>query len=136
MDTVAAARCKLHVQLGQAISVKVANGQLIESTGKCVAVPLSIQGIPFTVDFLTLPLGGCDVVLGIQWLFTLSPILWDFVNMSMQFQYNGQEISLKGLTAPQSNLIDDEESFETFGCGSKGIFLQILACSSIEPPSL
>ncbi|XP_035545954.1 uncharacterized protein LOC118348438 [Juglans regia] len=136
VDTVAAARCKLHVQLGQTISVKVANGQLIESTGKCVAVPLSIQSIPFTVDFLTLPLGGCDAVLGIQWLSTLSPILWDFVNMSMQFQCNGQEISLKGLTVPQSNLIDDEESFETFGCGSKGIFLQIVACSSIELPSL
>ncbi|KAF5477456.1 hypothetical protein F2P56_004096 [Juglans regia] len=136
VDTVAAARCKLHVQLGQAISVKVANGQLIESTGKCVAVPLTVQSIPFTVDFFTLPLGGCDAVLGIQWLSTLSPILWDFVNMSMQFQFNGQEISLKGLTVPQSNLIDDEESFETFGCGSKGIFLQIVPCSSIELPSL
>ncbi|KAF5468735.1 hypothetical protein F2P56_012865 [Juglans regia] len=56
--------------------------------------------------------------------------------MSMQFQYNGQEISLKGLTVPQSNLIDNEESFGTFGCGSKGIFLQIVACSSIELPSL
>ncbi|KAF5468734.1 hypothetical protein F2P56_012865 [Juglans regia] len=56
VDTVAAARCKLHVQLGQTINVKVANGQLLESTGKCVAVPLSIQSIPFTVDFFTLPL--------------------------------------------------------------------------------
>ncbi|KAF5472135.1 hypothetical protein F2P56_008875 [Juglans regia] len=136
VDTVAAARCKLHVQLGQTINVKVANGQLLESMGKCVAVPLSIQSIPFTVDFFTLPLGGCDAVLGIQWLSTLSPILWDFVNLSMQFQCNGQDISLKGLTVPQSNLIDNEESFGTFGCASKGIFLQIVACSSIELASL
>ncbi|KAF5471905.1 hypothetical protein F2P56_008668 [Juglans regia] len=52
------------------------------------------------------------------------------------FPFDGQKVSLKGLTVSQSNLIDDDESFETFGCGSKGIFLQIVAYSSIEPSSL
>ncbi|XP_041009433.1 uncharacterized protein K02A2.6-like [Juglans microcarpa x Juglans regia] len=66
VDTTVAAQCKLHVQLGQTICVKVANGQLIDSTGKCRVVHLFIQGIPFIVDFFTLPLGGCDPILGIQ----------------------------------------------------------------------
>jgi hypothetical protein len=32
-----------------------------------------------------LPLPGYDVVLGTQWLATLSPILWDFVAFAMSF---------------------------------------------------
>ena len=41
-------------------------------------------------DMFSLPLGGCDVVLGTQWLHTLGPILWDFVELWMQFLVNGK----------------------------------------------
>ena len=44
-----------------------------------------------------LPLGGCDVVLGSQWLPTLGPILWDFSKIWMQFSVNGKKHTLKGL---------------------------------------
>ena len=29
-------------------------------------------------------LGGCDVVLGAQWMRTLGPILWDFAELSLE----------------------------------------------------
>jgi hypothetical protein len=44
-----------------------------------------------------LPLVGCDVVLGIQWLRLLGPILWDFVALIMEFTYVGNRCLLKGL---------------------------------------
>ena len=70
-------------------SVVVANGERLSSLGRCNGVKLFLQGIPIEVDFFLLPLEGCDVVLGVQWLGTLGPILWDFGRMQMQFTIAG-----------------------------------------------
>jgi hypothetical protein len=61
----------------QVIKVKIANGEVLTSEGKCIYV--SVQGNIFCSEFFVLTLvGGCDVVLGVQWLRTLGPIIWDF----------------------------------------------------------
>jgi hypothetical protein len=57
------------------IKVRIANGQQISSPGKCEALSVKVQGNVFQVDLYILPLAGCDVVLGIQWLRLLGPIL-------------------------------------------------------------
>ena len=49
-------------------SVVVSNGERLLSPGRCNGVKLPLQGIPIEVDFFLLPLEGCDVVLGVQWL--------------------------------------------------------------------
>jgi hypothetical protein len=66
-----------------AIMVRVANGQTIRSPGKSSDLCLKIQGTLFRVDLYILPLAGCDMVLGIQWLRLLGPILWDFDQLTM-----------------------------------------------------
>ena len=35
-------------------------------------------------------MGDCDIVLKVEWLHTLSPILMDFKELTMQFQQEGQ----------------------------------------------
>ncbi|KAJ0092393.1 hypothetical protein Patl1_26254 [Pistacia atlantica] len=57
---------------------KRANGDKLSSEGKCKNTKLSAQGIPIVTDFYLLPLGGCDIVLGIFWLQTLGPIFGIF----------------------------------------------------------
>ena len=49
-------------------SMVVSNGERLSSPRRCNEVKLSLQGIPIKVDFFLLPLEGCDVVLGVQWL--------------------------------------------------------------------
>lgn len=49
-------------------------------------------------DVLLLPLSGSDLVLGIQWFSALGPILWDFKNLTMEFQKDGKKIKLRGAT--------------------------------------
>lgn len=40
------------------------------------------------------PLVGCNLILGMQWLQTLGPILWDCLYLTMEFKKNGKLIKL------------------------------------------
>jgi hypothetical protein len=81
----------------EAIKVRIANGQEVISPGKSSNISLRLQGTKFLVDLCVLPLAGCDVVLGIQWLNLLGPILWDFVAFTMEFTHANHKCLLKGL---------------------------------------
>jgi hypothetical protein len=47
----------------------------------------------FSID-----MGGCDIVLGVDWLRTLGPILMDFKELTMQFNQEGQQYKFQGIT--------------------------------------
>ncbi|GJX99566.1 gypsy/ty3 retroelement polyprotein [Tanacetum coccineum] len=53
------------------MQVSVANGQRMMSTSVYHDLKWSLQNEVFTSDVMLLPLGGCEIVLGIQWLATL-----------------------------------------------------------------
>nr|GEZ84574.1 hypothetical protein [Tanacetum cinerariifolium] len=46
------------------------------------------KGVELTSDVFILPLGGCDLVLGVQWLSILGNIKWNFKDLIMDFMYN------------------------------------------------
>ncbi|GKE30054.1 hypothetical protein Tco_1445438 [Tanacetum coccineum] len=62
----------------------------------------TIQGQVFETDVMILPLEGCEMVLGIQWLATLGTIQFDFKNLVMDFVLKGKRCVLRG--TPQSTL--------------------------------
>lgn len=66
--------------------------------GKCSNFSWKFQGYSYSSEISTLPLDCCDLVLGLQWLSTLGPILWDFLNPRMEFTLNGQKNVLRGIT--------------------------------------
>ena len=47
-------------------------------------------------DLMLLPLGCCDMVLGIEWLVTLGDITWNFDKLTMEFSVNGKRQVLRG----------------------------------------
>ena len=49
------------------------------------------------LDFNVLHLGGCEVILGTQWLSTLGVISWNFRLLTMEFMHLGKRVFLKGL---------------------------------------
>ena len=77
----------------------MANGQTVGCEGRTKAVPLHMQGYSYTIDFFILTLGGCDIVLGVQWLRTLGPILWDFCKLFMEFSILGGSQKLQGMAS-------------------------------------
>lgn len=80
-----------------ALKVTVADGESLGTRGICENVGWLCQGVEFQNDFMVLPLKGCDLVLGVQWLVSLGPIIWNFEALTMKFQYHGDCCELKGL---------------------------------------
>jgi len=79
------------------MDVTIASGEKIHSPGKCVQVPVELQGMTFTIDFYILQLEDYEVVLGTQWLRILGPICWDFETLEMQFVWDKVPIILHGI---------------------------------------
>nr|CCI55439.1 PH01B031C15.22 [Phyllostachys edulis] len=94
------ARVGLSLTPRTGLSVAVANGDHVTSGGICRATLISIDKEDFILDFLTIPLDGFDVVLGVQWLGSLGPITWDFHHRMMRFQRQGREIVWHGANPP------------------------------------
>jgi hypothetical protein len=89
-------RLGLQVTLQPGLSVKVASGERLQSYDPCRATTLTIQDEQFVMDCYTLPLEGFDVVLGVQWLRSLGPIVWDFAALSMAFICEGWSVRFIG----------------------------------------
>jgi hypothetical protein len=85
ISTEAATQCGANISQRKGIHVVVANGDQVESSGICRGLGITIFYEPFDVDCYAIPLGGFDVVLGVQWLSTLGPSLWDFNNITLSF---------------------------------------------------
>ena len=59
----------------------------------------------FQADLRPTPLGGCDMVFGIQWLDELGLTLWDFKNLWMKFIVDGRKFMLRGATIGPDKLV-------------------------------
>jgi len=78
------------------LQLAVANEDRVPSSGFHQAVDMTIGGEQFSVDCFELELGGYDMVLGVQWLGTLGPILWDFTRQTMCFSREGRQVIWTG----------------------------------------
>lgn len=68
--------CKVYQMIPQ--NVSEADGRVIKSVKRSKGFTWLMQGVMFTDDFLVLPIGSYDVVLGIQWLCKLGDIQVNF----------------------------------------------------------
>jgi len=84
------------------LQVVVANGSKIRSPGQCPNVPVMMGNQLIHIDFYIFKLNEVDAVLGVNWLQTLGPILWDFKAKSMVFKQNGRVMELQGTDSPHS----------------------------------
>lgn len=82
-------------------NVKVANGSPLRCTGKFKDITFSLQGIPFTATFYSLPIMGLDVVLGIQWLQQLGTVACNWKLLTMDFFWEGKQRHLQGIQTQQ-----------------------------------
>ncbi|KAJ0578410.1 putative nucleotidyltransferase, Ribonuclease H [Helianthus annuus] len=86
------------------VTVGVANGTEIVCANYSPNFQWFMQGMWFTTDVLVIPLDSYDMVLGVQWLLTLGSIVWNFMDMTMQFTIGNTQCSLKGVDSNKVSL--------------------------------
>ncbi|GJY99406.1 gypsy/ty3 retroelement polyprotein [Tanacetum coccineum] len=78
------------------LAVTVRGGRKLISDAVCKNFEWQLQGKTFYTDMMILPLGGCEMVLGIQWLATLRDIKCNFSQLRMEFMYKNKRMTLRG----------------------------------------
>lgn len=99
-----AQRAGLCFQDSRGAYVTVANGDRIACCGLASDVALQIGEEFFTVDCYAIPLDCHDMVLGVAWLRTLGPILWDFDDLCMAFTHHGRCVLWKGIGSTRTDI--------------------------------
>ena len=100
----------LHTQTINGLSVSVANGAQMWVQDMCPGVLWRAGDVTQQIDCFVLPLKGCDMVLGVQWLRSLGPIIWDFTTLTMQFTVDNQKMTLHGIVAGGVSMATKKQS--------------------------
>ncbi|KAH9667504.1 hypothetical protein KPL70_021062 [Citrus sinensis] len=127
-----AKRLGLSVQAIPPFRVYISNGDFLTCRFLCPKVPINMQGHEFLLDFFLLPIEGPDAVLRIQWLQSLGRISMDYSEMTMEFQWEGKSVILRGDPIPNPNLISFNQ-FHALLSNSKIDSLFELHSLSTEP---
>jgi hypothetical protein len=86
------------------LRVLVANGDRVPCQGVARNVALAIGTKEFSIDFFSINLGEFDLILGVEFLRTLVPILWDFEDLCMSFTRGGRRLLWKGMSSPRDDI--------------------------------
>eukprot|EP00253_Pinus_taeda_P035310 PITA_35310 len=84
--------------------VMVVNGGTINCSGKCHNIKLSMGECALTSPILSIPMGGADVVPGVQWLQSLGIIAFNFQELFMKFSVEGKEVELTDVSTLESSI--------------------------------
>jgi hypothetical protein len=102
VDSEAAARAGIVFDTPAGLSVAVANDDRVSSSGCSTNLKIFVAGDEFIINCYGLALGSYDMVLGVQWLESLRPILWDFKNRTMSFVRHGCAVRWSASAPPES----------------------------------
>ncbi|XP_026459874.1 uncharacterized protein LOC113360593 [Papaver somniferum] len=136
IDSALAKELQCPVTHTASLLVTVANGEKIISSGICSQLNWSMQGHKFCGDLRLIPLGGCDIVLGADWLRNLGDVLFNLSKLCITFTYKGRKITLTG--APQKSslsMMSGSTVRKFLQKHSHGLVGQLFSISSQPPPS-
>ncbi|TYK23464.1 putative retroelement pol polyprotein [Cucumis melo var. makuwa] len=109
--------------------VILGSGAAIQGKGICEKLEVQLNGWKIVEDFLPLELGGVDVILGMQWLYSLGVTTVDWKNLSLSFVAEGKEVNIKGdpsLTKARINLKNMIKNWEEKDSGF------LIECRSLQ----
>src|SRR3954463_3354934 len=82
---------------GERLRITVANGDRLQCHGLARNVPITIGGEHFSITSAGIDLGCFDFILGVDFLRTLGPILWDFDALTLIFWRLGRRVQWEGV---------------------------------------
>jgi hypothetical protein len=124
--------CYIHVVNN--FQIMIANGGSMKCGGHCENVCLQIGDYHLKSHMFAIDMGGCDIVLGADWLRTLGPILMDFKALTMQFDREGHQYKFQGITAGSPEVISSHCMEKMLKKGHSGVIAQLHAIQATETP--
>jgi hypothetical protein len=107
--------------------VMIADGGTINCSGKCNKINLTMGEYVMNSPMISIPMGGADVVLGIQWLQSLGTMAFNFQEIFMKFSLEGKEIELRGITGKPGKVISSNGMTKLLKKGHQGIIAQLFS---------
>jgi hypothetical protein len=86
------------------LQAMVANGDKVTCCRFPNRMGITISLEEFLIDAYAIPLDSIDVILGVQFLHTLGPILWDLEDLCLAFWRRGKKILWKGLGSSRDDI--------------------------------
>lgn len=111
LDTVR--RLQIPISSSQPFGVSLGTGAEAHGKGECKVVPLYLQGVCVTEDYLPLPLGNSDLILGIQWLEKLGTMVTNWKTQTLQYKDGNHTITLTGNPALSRTEVSLKSMFRT-----------------------
>ena len=102
----------------------------INCSGKCNKINLTMGEYVMNSPMISIPMGGVDVVLGIQWLQSLGTMAFNFQEIFMKFSLGGKEIELRGITGKPGKVIISNGMKKLLKKGHQGVTM-LTICSNI-----
>ncbi|GJX13302.1 reverse transcriptase [Tanacetum coccineum] len=96
------------------LEVAVGGGRKLISNVVCENFEWQLQGETFYTNMMILPLRGCEMVLGIQWLATLGDIKCNFSKLRMEFMYKDKKMILRGTPKAAIQWLDGKNRDKEF----------------------
>jgi hypothetical protein len=114
--------------------IMIANGGSMKCGGRYKNVHLQIGDYHLKSHMFVIDMGGCDIVLGADWLRTLGPILMDFKALTMQFEQEGDQYKFQGITVGSPEVISSHRMEKILKKVHSGVIAQVHAIQEIETP--
>jgi hypothetical protein len=103
----------------------IADGGTINCSGKCNKINLTMGEYVMNSPMIAIPMGGANVVLGIQWLQSLGTMAFNFQELFMKFSSEGKEIELRGIKGKPGKVIISNGMTKLLKKGHQGIIAQL-----------
>jgi hypothetical protein len=114
----------------------LANGGSMKCGRHCENVHLQIGDYHLKSHMFVIDMGGCDFVLGVDWLRTLGPILMDFKESTMQFDQEYHQYKFQGIIVDSPEIISSHRMEKLLKKGHSGVISKLHAIHATETPSV
>eukprot|EP00253_Pinus_taeda_P002118 PITA_02118 len=113
--------------------VMAANGGTINFSVNCHNIKLSMGEYVLNSPLLSIPMGGVDVVLGVQWIQSLGTIALNFQELFLKKKLEAKEVELRGIAGKPGKIIISNNVTKLLKKEQWGIIAQL--CSLDVPTS-
>jgi len=96
LDETTANSLQCDLQETHPLSILITDGARMVSHRRCVGFKWLMSGQEFLANLRILKLGGCHVVLGVDWMKSVSPLVFDFNTLEVTFRWEDQQVTLHG----------------------------------------